>query len=285
MKRTSFLIHTLLMTALFHTGISNTQAGQLHETFFVESSPNSNEIQNWSKLPGTRNFIFRLSAPSQAELGIIEKLERSSLLQLESTTYPEHGQINAWKALARKGAQFIGLDLQLPTEDEISILNEIGFSRIIFILTYIPDMDEGIRLGHIRTPVSITFAMNSYPRYDDKELLLAIPKTIPLTFTAGYWPGYTHMDLFNLLPQPQRLRISGEYPNEDQLPYLNNISKLQELTIETSFAPPSPSVWEQLANWPVDKDGELYFEERRRLENIDIPVEWVHTSSLGLSIQ
>ncbi|HAR41623.1 MAG TPA: hypothetical protein DCS07_03160 [Bdellovibrionales bacterium] len=309
-----FLTLFLFSGALYGTGTA-VQAGQLHETYYVESSPEPSMIQKWSRLPGTRNFLFRVSAPSQTELEMIGRLERASLLQLESTTYPERTEIKAWQKLASKGAQFIGLDLQLPNPEQIQILNEIGFSRIIFLMTYIPDTDEGRRLGQLNTPVSVTFATTSFPRYDDRELLLAIPKTVPLTFVGSYWPGYTHMDLFNMLPNSKRLRISGEFPNDDQFPYLNNIDNLQELTIETSFAPPSPTVWEQIANratrwicrdWVpteeelqdfarsarpetggtrnliIDKDGELFPEERARLERMQTPVEWVHSSAIGV---
>ena len=284
----------------------------IHETYVVSGPPTAETVRKWSSLPGGRNYLFQIENPTSQDLSTILTLERADLIQVEASAYPNREDLSSWKALAQKHAQFVARDLQLPDPEQVELLNEIGFSRVIFLLSYIPDPAESERLASLHSPVSVTFATSAYPRYDDKALLLAIPKEIPLTFVGNYWPWYTQMDLFNMLPNPQRLRIIGSLPSEDALPYFRNLKNLQEVTIELDFD--SEDLWEKLGSVPItwiskdhvpspaalqafassgrplaaarkltiDRDTELNSDERTQLADLaraSVAVEWVHSVS------
>ncbi|HLD99672.1 MAG TPA: hypothetical protein VJB59_05395 [Bdellovibrionota bacterium] len=305
----------LILSVLFgttHAWSAPAPHQKIHESFVFSGTPTSDLIAQWSALPGTRSYLFQLPNPSPEELRALAVLRGADLLQIEASSYPDRDTLDSWKLLARHGVQFIAFDLQLPTAEQLELLNEIGFSRLIFLLSYIPDLEESARLAELRAPFSITFAGASYPRYDDKIFLLAIPKTVPLTFAASYWPWYSHMDLFNMLPHAQKLQIIGAFPSDDHLPYLQNIRGLREIVVETDFEPSDPEIWKKMATgsdqtmnrtikWiskdrvptkqaldafaetgsvrlTIDQDYDLSEEERTRLTESAIPVEWVHAA-------
>ena len=51
------------------------------------------------------------------------------------------------------------------------------------------------------------------------------------------------MDVFNLIPQQIHVWVRDMYPPSDELQYLHNIKRLNEITVETSFEPNSPDDW------------------------------------------
>lgn len=286
-------------------------ASAIHETIIFQGNPTKEQIAEWSNLPGARNFLFQMDGVTNEELRELAALKGADKIQIERNSYPEQSELSGWKSLARKGVEFVGLGIQLPPVAEIQRLNEIGFQKLIFILDYIPDLEEAKLISRLKGDVSITFAMSSYPKYENKEVLLGIPASVAFTFATSYWPWYSHMDLFNMLPNRQAVRVTGMFPTDKHFKYLLNIKSLDRVIVETEFDP-SEKVWGKFGKLPVtwinkdripssealaafeasskdgavrkltiDTDVPLTEEELRVLSSVAIPVELVHKHFLA----
>jgi hypothetical protein len=198
----------------------------------------------------------------------------------------------------------------LPSLAELQFIDSLGFQKVLFVITGPQDPTLTQALGELKTPVSLTLAARAYPKYMDKESWVTIPPQVPLTVSTDFWPGYTQMDMLNLMSMSQSLRVKDMFPNEDSYPYLLNIKRLEQITIDTDFDPwDQGQVWQKLgakkvrwnrrSNVPskevleafarsaapslrsvtIDTDIELSREERKRLEDLPIPVEWLRSQN------
>jgi hypothetical protein len=229
-------------------------------------------------------------------------------IQVEVSRFPGQDNLGAWKKLAAQGVGFVAYRAGFPNDDEIRRLNDAAFSRAVLIVDGYPAPEDGERLKSLHVPYSVTFMSRAYPRYEDKSGLASIDESIPLTFASDYWPHYTHMDVFNMLPHAKRLRVSGGgLPSDESIPYLRNIAKLTDITLDTEYDP-DDSDWRKLDGLPltrssrghvptdaalrsfaqgsrgahrklvVDSDLPLTADERERLEGSELSVEWIHAA-------
>ncbi len=313
------LKHSLTKTGLLLAALFSFSAHALpiHETFFVQGVPGADTLDRWSALPGTRSYTFQLDAPYPSDFDLISQIKGADHIQVEVTSYPIAQDIAGWKKLVDQGVELIALNAGLPTPTEIDVLNTIGFSKLIIIMTGFPGEAQAAQLANLTIPTTFTSVTSIYPRLVERPAFLAIPASIPLTFVTDYWPWYVHMDVLNMLPQTKRLRIRGMMPPEQELPYLRNIKTLQGVVVETDYDVPDSESWARLNGIPttwaltqvapsqealnafaiagearrisIDQDWALTAEERARLEKSGLAVEWIHTPpysfySLGNSL-
>ncbi|OFZ80035.1 MAG: hypothetical protein A3K03_09405 [Bdellovibrionales bacterium RIFOXYD1_FULL_44_7] len=284
-------------------------AAEIHENYVFEGWPAESQVAAWSKLPAKHSFVLNLGDPDAYALRNVSKLENAQRVQIEVASFPREDTLHEWKQLAKKGVEFIALDAGLPTEEEVKRLNEIDFPKLTFVLTKLPMTEECQRLSAIQGKVSLIFALGVYPRFSEKPVYLAIPSYITLTFAADYWPWYSHMDVLNMIPHKINIRVSGSFPPDANMPYILNIKRLSEITIETDFDPSDQSIWNQFqehqVKWAnkgrvpsspslkafeesetpagnrkliIDSDYPLQAEEKSRLTASPLDVEWVHTA-------
>jgi len=289
--------------------VSSVYGAPVHETFIYDGYVSADKIEEWSKLPGSRSYLLHLNNPSLEELRGLARLKRVDRLQIESFNYPERTALQEWQALAPLNLQLVVVKAQLPDVEQIALLNEIRFSKIIFILDYIPDPGpvEGMKV--LKAPYSVTFAGAAYPKYMDKELMLKFSPNIHLGFAAYAWPTYVQMDLFNALPNPVGIHVMGDFPADNLLEYLQGIQRLESIAVQTDYDPWDAGMWsrmgvqspQQSLHWisqgrvpevpvlqafgasgpnrriTIDQDFDLTEEERALLATLAFPVEWVHT--------
>lgn len=280
-----------------------------YETWFHNGIPTPEKISFWNSHPGIRGYLIQMQDPRAWDLELLLDLKNTSRMRLEISRFPGRDTLNIWSKLARKGAELVALNAGLPSDTEINTLNEIGFQRILFVLSEIPGINEVSRLSKMKTPFSITFATGKYPKYIHKSTFLALPPETPILFRTDYWPRYAQMDLLNLIPQTeQKLQIKGIWPTEKTFEYLLNIHALKELTIETDFDPTRPGPWAKFGSLKVrwlsqgripsahaltdfeqslslgtrtlmiDRDEPLTQKELSLLEQSKFQVEWTHTA-------
>jgi hypothetical protein len=277
-----------------------------HETFYFEGTPTPDQVSLWSSYPGTRSYTINAGDASGQLLQPLGLLKNADRIQVEVENYPTQDSLSDWKDLASQGIQLVILGKAgLPTDDEAKLLNETGFERCLFVLSYFPDEADSRKLAGLKCHVSLTFAMAAYPKYEDKPGLAAIPETIPLLFASDYWPSYSHMDVFNMLPHAKSLRVLGMLPPDEQLQYLRGIKNLASVQLNLEFDPQSGDwskfdglalTWTSLGHVPaqealesfargdgrsprkliVDSDTPLTDEERARIEASPVAVEWIH---------
>jgi hypothetical protein len=281
-------------------------AAPIHETFIYSGSPSTEKVAEWSALPGSRSYLLQMDSPAAWDLDAVAQLRGADRIQIEVKSFIGEDAVESWKKVAQKGIELVGFNRGIPSEDEADRLNRIGFARYTFVLAGYPGPEEAHRLARLQAPVSLTIVTHAYPRFEDRAGLLAVPASVPLLHSTDYWPWYTHMDLMNQLPQAERLRVKDMFPPEEELPYLKNIKKLDEVIVDTNFDAPA-GLWEKLGamtvRWSsrdrvpyedglaafeasrqigglrkltIDSDTPLTDSERRRLEASPLPVEWIH---------
>jgi hypothetical protein len=282
-----------------------------HETFYVDGPPSEYQIQQWSLLPGTRSYLFKIGSPYTTDLEIISKLRGADRIRIEVSTFPGEDSWKAWQKLASQGVEFIGLDAGLPSDAETERLIRIGFTRYAFVLPDYPNEVEAARLKSLGAPVSLTFSRNAFPRYTDLPRLQALDHAFPLLFINNLWPFFNHMDAMRMVPQPKSIRITGIYPVEENLEYLQHITGLTGITVDADFEPADGSVWEKFGQIPVtwlsrdhvptekalrnlfgsgvnsrkltlDQDFPLTDEEVARLSASPVSVEWIHAPPFSI---
>lgn len=268
-------------------------------------------INEWSALPGSRDFILQLANPDPQDLRLIGRLKGASRIQIQVECLPGTDTLAGWKSLADQGVELVVTGGGAPTVSEIERLNRIGFPRILFVMGYFPDLQEAARLRNLKTPFSIRFLARQYPRFTDRDALRAMPESASLGFVTDYWPWYVQMDLFNMLPQPKRIHVKDLFPEGKGLEYLLAIQRLEEVTVETDYEPP-PGTWDRFQSLNVRwllrdlfpsaaglddfarsagarPDRRLLrlhnelaptAEEWRRLSGSPVPVEWAHGAGL-----
>ncbi len=298
----------LVLFAALHSSVALAQP--IHETFIFSGLPQEDQIDEWSALPGTRAYIFQAMGrldPDSISLRALDRLRGADRIQVEVSRYPGEDTLEAWRLLASHGVELVVIGSGLPTDDEIRRLNEGHFTRLILVSTAYPGPEEGKRLEQLNAEVSLSFPTRVYPRFMDKDGLLAVPAQIPLLIATDYWPSYTHMDLFNLLPHAVRLRVADLLPHEEDVQYLLNIKRLRDVDLTTDFDP-TPEEWRRLGSlrtqWTVknrvpsesslsdfkqgralaptlsliiDQDQPLDASDRAMLERQPFAVEWIHS--------
>ncbi|OFZ19634.1 MAG: hypothetical protein A2X94_17485 [Bdellovibrionales bacterium GWB1_55_8] len=284
-------------------------SGNVHETWTHSDWLTPAEVARWSRSPGIRDYVFRMLNPGTSELAALLQLSAASSLTIEMESLPQPGDADLWRKLARKVPLKIKLlDIPLPATDDIQLLNSIAPHSIEFLMKHFPDIEDGERLSAFTVPISIEFQTPFYPRYEEKELLLAIPANVTLNFVSQIWPWYHQMDVFNMTPHAKKLKIlGGTFPSGPHWDYLKNIHGLEEVAVYSDYPPPSPEVWKEFGDnrivWvyssgvPVESDlkafersssapgsrkliiqteASLPSEERARLDQVSIPVDWKH---------
>ncbi len=275
-----------------------------HETFVYLGLPSTDRIAIWSSFPGTRSYLFQTQNPDPSDLLPLAHLHGADRIRIEISTFPDANAVSAWKALAGQGVELVGLNAGAPTDEELDHINQIGFSSCVFVLNSYLTPDEATRLARLKMPFSLTFDVDAYPLYMSKPTFVALPASTSLLFATDYWPGYTHMDLFNLISQTIRIRVSGSLPSSENLSYLLNIHRLDEVNVMTDFDVPAAASWRAFGKVPVlwsmegavpsseaiqafeqgpgprglviDSDTPLTDDESSRLTRAAIPVEWIH---------
>ena len=281
-------------------------AAPLKETWYVEGALSRDLFQSWSRATGAPGLRWNLKDAYPSEIEQIPAFPAQRKVQVILGDFPNESLIPALSRLAQAGAEAVLLTGTFPGTAEIARLNRIAFKKLLLVAGHYPDPELGQALQSLAAPLEIVFAVRAYPRFVDRPNLLSIPSQIPLTFSTDYWPWYSHMDLFNLLPNPLRLRVKDSFPVEESLPYLNNIHRLESLSVDLQ-SPAQLSAWnvfrEKSVRWlstgrvpdsaelqdfvasalrpelrslTIDSDLELMPEERKRLESLSIPVEWTH---------
>lgn len=228
------------------------------ETFVVNHAPAPDEIARWSDLPGTRDYLFQIDDPQTSDLSALSELRGAGKLTVETTDFPNQDTVAEWRKLANQGVEFVVMNVNLPTDGEIDILNRIGVSRCTFILDYYPDPADSQRMSRLTCSLTVEFAADAYPKYAEKDGLVALPVKTPLVFAQDMWPYYTHMDVFNLIPQQIRLFVRDMYPPSDELQYLHNIHRLEGITVDETYDPNSPDDWKAFGDVPVTWQSEDY---------------------------
>jgi len=287
-------------------------AAPIHETWIQSGAPTDEQIASWSTLPGTRSFLFQLDDPTAYELEPLLRLRGADRIRIQVTRFPGQDSLPAYRQLAVRGAEFIGLDAGFPLEDEISRLNSIGFASCVLVSTAFPSDGDGERLSRLTCPTSLTFATRMYPRYMDKESFLELPASMPLLFATDYWPWYSHMDVLNMLPHTQRIRVTDMHAPDEAMQYLLGMRKLDEVQVHSDYDPSTAGYWERFGSltvrWSIrgpipseasleafarsraaggqryliiDQDLPLTRDELSRLERLPIPVEWIHAAPFG----
>jgi hypothetical protein len=283
-------------------------AAPIAETWYHEGPLRQDTLEAWSRATGAPGLRWNLKDAYPSELEQLPALPPGRNIQVILGAFPDSSLTPALKRLARSGLEAVFATGSFPTPLEIDRMNEIGFRRLILLVSHYPDPEVARDLGTLQSPVELSFVVRAYPRYVDRANLSAIPGGIPLTFSTDYWPWYSHMDLFNLLPHRIRLRIQDSFPTREGLPYLRNIRQLDSITVELSSpAPGSPTEWQDLDPRPlrwlsvgrvpedrelrefakgvagnrhliIDQDLELSRSERLLLESQPFPVEWTRRS-------
>jgi hypothetical protein len=284
------------------------EARALHETMVFKGILNTTVIDQWSKLPGPRSYLFRLDHPTKHDLQTLAGLKNADRLQIEVQEWPKSADLPQWKALAALGAEFVGFTIGLPIPPVIDTLNEIGFSRYVFVLTSVPSSSQSQALKKLHAPASISFSLNGYPKFLERDALRGIPTNIPLQFAANFWPRYVHMDVMNMLPQTLKLRVSGVYPSTSDFEYLRQMKNLDEVIVDNDYDQSVAELWKNFGQmnvrWSsqnhvpsqasldafaesanlgprrlvIDQDQELSRAESDRLISSPLAVEWIHSA-------
>lgn len=293
--------------------IRQAQAGTPHETFYYEGAPTESLIDLWSSLPGARSYIINAGAFDVSLLKPLARLWGADRIRVEVDQYPHEGSLQEWRKLAGAGIEFVLIgQAGLPNSQEIERLNEAGFGRCLFVIGYLPSADESARLARLQCKLSLTLAVRAYPKFTDKEGLIAIPAQVPLLFATDYWPWYTHMDTLNLLPHRKQLRVVDALPPQDSLPYLKGIKLLDDIQFRSRVEFGASGMnWDLLDGLPltwisqdyvpsveslrafarhtggsrklvIDSTGGWAWseDEKARIKNSAIPVEWIHEAPL-----
>lgn len=204
-----------------------------------------------------RSFVLSFGWDAGAPLNLeilhdLQALEPSAGLTLLTDQELDEAWVPELASLARMHPlTWVRWAYDLPSEEEIRRLNAAGPARAIWILkAYLgPESNHG--LEKLQVPFEITYATSSYPRFMDRDGFLALPAQIPLSFAADYWPGYTHMDLFNLIPQPIWLRVTGSLPYGEQWDHLHGVKRLLGVTVESEGAV-TDGAWDRFGALPVE---------------------------------
>lgn len=216
------------------------QALTVHETWVTPQAPMANEIDAWKKMKTgeeNRSYLIQLGDPTSFELQQLLTFDISDHLRLEVTRIPGEDVRKMYTQLAGRGAEFISLQGSLPTEDEANRLKKIGFSTSVFAIAAAPNANQAKLLNLLPGKVSVSLVLRHYPKFVERDQFLALPATSPLLFIMDFWPDYTHMDVLNTLPHMKRLRVRDVYPPESQLPYVNAIKNLEEISFELQSLP------------------------------------------------
>ena len=216
------------------------------ETFIVQGAPTSDQLAQWSALPGTRDYVIQLSS-TEDDLSGLTQLQGARKITVEFPDFPAEDDIAAWQLLANQGVEFVAASAFMPAQVDIDRLNRVGFTQCNIRLSFYPDPADAQRTTQLGCNPSFEFVGN-YPKYAEKDGVAALPARSPLTFHVDFWPYYTHMDVLNLIPQPIHLWIQGMYPPADELQYLHNLRRLNQVTVETDFDPISPDDWKIFGN-------------------------------------
>ena len=282
---------------------------QPHETFVHYGTPSVEKLAEWSRLPGTRNYLIELSEAPGSYLESIAAVRNGDKIQVHVTNFPTRAQTGLWKKLADQGVELITFGIGIPNDDQIQVLNDIGFSRINLTLTDFLTEDQAKHLLALKCSVSLSYALNRYPLFLEKPAFLVLPSSVPVLYATDYWPTYDHMDIMNMIPQMQKIHITNILPTEKEQPYLHGIKNLSEIIVDLDSDPapgswhffhginirwsakdhvPSAAALQDFASTAqdggtrkivIDQDQALTPSERARLESSPFPVEWIHSAN------
>ena len=305
LHRTLF-VSLILPSLLALQAIAPALAAPLQETVFIQEMPTRETVQKWNQSPVARSYRISGEDPTRMDLEVLNGLIRFESLEIGVSNFPYPSEADAWKKLAARGAQLNVLTGYLPGGDTLKLLDSLGFSKILFVITAPQDPGVTAQLAGLKSQVSITYATRAYPRYMDRPSWDAIPARMPLTIATDYWPLYLQMDFLNLLAMPKNLMVKDIFPQEENFPYLLNIRSLNQVVVDTDFDPSIDGIWEKFGKLPVrwnrrgalpsedtltefarsqsagprsltvDTDIPLTREERTALEKLPIPVRWLH---------
>jgi|GEM_PF-2622523 len=305
LHRTLF-VSLILPSLLALQAIAPALAAPLQETVFIQEMPTRETIQKWNQSPVARSYRISGEDPTRMDLEVLNGLIRFESLEIGVSNFPYPSEADAWNKLAARGAQLNVLTGYLPGGDTLKLLDSLGFSKILFVITAPQDPGVTAQLAGLKSQVSITYATRAYPRYMDRPSWDAIPARMPLTIATDYWPLYLQMDFLNLLAIPKNLMVKDIFPQEENFPYLLNIKGLNQVVVDTDFDPSNDGIWEKFGKLPVrwnrrdalpsegtlaefarsqsagprsltvDTDIPLTREERTSLEKLPIPVRWLH---------
>lgn len=299
----------LLGFCLASLGSNVALAHRIHETLYYPEQPTRELIARWSALEGTRDYTIEMHNPYASELENLNRLRNFDRLQILVTEYPpeEPETLAQWRTLAEKGAELVSLYVGIPNATEIDRLNRIGFRKILFVLNYYPNAEEGAVLDQLRSEAAITFTVRRYPNdwIQDGPGLDRMRDDVPLLFVTDYWPGQFHRVFFNWLRHPLKFRIRDAVPLPEHYEALNRTRMLEDITVEHSSSVPT-AIWgrfperaklnwntltyiptesdlEQFQSLPhpgknitIDRDLELTSAERLRLELSPLSIRWIH---------
>lgn len=276
----------------------------IHEIGYVQGPVADSTIQQWREQPPVQEWIVHHEAPRPRELERWLAIARTAPIRFEVEEFPRSDSLTTWKRLAETGARLVLLNASPRTAEQVRMLDEVGFASVRLVTSDYPGESHATLLATIQTPFQMTIQSYRLPLFTDRDALRKLPANLDLTFAADYWPGYSHMDLFNMIPQPIHLRISGYFPSGTAVDYLSAIQRLRQITVEVDSFPPA-SDWEKLGsgsitwiargpvpsgqaiddfigtgdplqrNILIDRDTPLTGQERERLRNSPIRVDWI----------
>ncbi len=296
-------VGSLLTAITIH--VAAAWAGPIQEVLLYNGNPDRSQVEKWNRSRAPGDFLVRPTPLVERDLNPLLSL-RFARLRIQLREYPQARLLGAWSSLAERGSELVMLDAGYPSDEQIDLLNRIGFKRVVLVVSHFPAVQDAIRLGRLRSALHLTFVGAHYPKYHERPQFEALPRDTELLFVTDYWPRYQQMDVLNLIPQRYKLRILDSYPSPTSLPYFLNLKRLTELQVHNDFAPADRELWRNLGGTPIrwslrevptqaalaqfeasqsagsprtlvlDFDRELSESERARLESSALPIEWVH---------
>ena len=299
----------VLFLAMFISQSTTAWALQPHETFVHYGSPTEAQLAEWSRLPGSRNYLIELDTAPASYLQSIASVRNADKIQVHVTNFPNRTQMDLWKKLAGQGVELISFGIGIPNDDQIQTLNEIGFSHINITLADFLTEDQAKHLLALKCPFSLSYGVNRFPHFDEKAAFQVLASSVSVLYATDYWPRYDQMDVMNMIPQMQKMHITNILPTELEQPYLHGIKNLSEVIVDLDSDPmtapwhffhglnvrwsakdhvPSPDALRAFAATAqdggtrkivIDRDEALTLGERARLESSPFPVEWIHNAN------
>lgn len=282
----------------------------LEERWIIQRAPSESEIERWERAPATIKFFWRAeSDPIARELGLWERVAGRHQVSIQTTRMPSETTAQAWTSLAARAVEPVFWNVQLPIQREIDFLNRIGFKSAVWFMDSYPGTQAGQILRGWKTRLQISFGTGKFPRFVDRESLKALPPDAVQLYMVDQWPWYEQMDLFNLLPQPKKIRVIGYYPSPSHWEYLNHIRDLVEIQLMNKHVPKEGAeIWNRFGDRSVtwnlqdwvptrqqlldfvgsasnprvsrkvfyDSDFPMSTETRSLFESLPCSVEWIH---------
>jgi len=286
-------------------------AGPIDEVWFTQDSPTPQLIQRWRNSPSTTRLRAFLKDPSAQDLLEFEFAHREGRLELVLGRFPDPSTLPALERLSQIRPLWLAFtEGGFPVVPEIERLNRLQIRKLIIVFIGLPSEAPARNLALLKAPVQLTYATREYPKYMDRNLWEAIPKSTPLLISTDYWPFYTAMDFLNILKLPVSLRVAESFIPEESWPYLLNIKGLQGVELESDWDGPSDFNWSRLGTQPVrwtrrytppslealnrfasslqvgkrelllDLVESMTQEEVRYLKESELPVTWIRSTDL-----